>query len=431
MAVSANETPTGEDMRKTLVSSSLLTFAILLTLALPATGQTVPPEFFGMHVHGNSDFNQINWPLVPFGTLRLWDTQTSWWDINTSSGVYNWSLLDQFVSYANSHNLTVLYEVSQTPTWASTFKTDPCTKDNPPKYGSCDRPTNWSDLDNFISALATRYNGANGHGRIQYYETWNEPHNCTYWNSPPCSTNNTDAQFVTLIQHIYNDIRAADSSAKIISPSGTPSWMDVHYYGKITGTIPAFDVISQHIYPGQGGTAQVVTADTTGMRRIMSKYGLSQPLWTTEGSWGNANNGMADQLKTAFVSQWAILHWSNGVGRFIWYAWDNQGWGTLFDTTNNMELPGGFAYNQTYTWMVGSTVNPCSNQANVWTCGVVTSSSGGEFVWYNVQDGSTTNYTVPPGISWEQDINGNRTPVHPGEIISVGDNPVLLTSLSQ
>ena len=73
-----------------------------------------------LHV-GSSDI--LNTVTVPYGSLRLWDTSTGWAQINTSSGVFDFSTLDGFVNSSPS-GVDLLYNLARTPQWASSNPTD-------------------------------------------------------------------------------------------------------------------------------------------------------------------------------------------------------------------------------------------------------------------------------------------------------------------
>ena len=98
------------------------------------------------------------------------------------------------------------------------------------------------------------------------------------------------------------------------------------------------------------------------MKAVMAKYGLSQkPLWDTEGSWGDTNSSAITDpdLQAAFVARDYLLHWSNGITRFYWYAWDGETFGAL--GPGNGTHATASAYQEVYSWMVGARmVGPCS-----------------------------------------------------------------------
>jgi hypothetical protein len=52
-----------------------------------------------------------------------------------------------------------------------------------------------------------------------------------------------------------------------------------------------------------------------------------------------------------------LLHWSNGISRYYWYARDGGTWGVLWDPTKGGVQPAGVAYRQIYSWMVEATMN--------------------------------------------------------------------------
>ena len=51
--------------------------------------------------------------------MRLWDTGTGWGQINTASGVYDWTTLDSWIAAAGTHNDQLIFTFGMTPTWAS------------------------------------------------------------------------------------------------------------------------------------------------------------------------------------------------------------------------------------------------------------------------------------------------------------------------
>src|SRR6185295_6260917 len=60
----------------------------------------LPSSFFGLSI---SQINASHFPTVPFGGVRLWDTNTSWSQIEISSGTYSWSELDTWLRSVSSH----------------------------------------------------------------------------------------------------------------------------------------------------------------------------------------------------------------------------------------------------------------------------------------------------------------------------------------
>src|SRR6266851_2710484 len=88
--------------------------AYTLNVNLNLGTNSVPSNFFNMH----TGHPATPWPSSPVAGQRLWDSGVSWPLINTSKGVYDWTLLDQRLSEAHVHGADVLYDMGMTPVWA-------------------------------------------------------------------------------------------------------------------------------------------------------------------------------------------------------------------------------------------------------------------------------------------------------------------------
>ena len=64
-------------------------------------GSGLPIDFFGQSI---SAIQASHFPTVPFGGVRLWDSNTSWDKIETSRGTYTWTELDAWLRSASSHD---------------------------------------------------------------------------------------------------------------------------------------------------------------------------------------------------------------------------------------------------------------------------------------------------------------------------------------
>ena len=82
-------------------------------------------NFFGMLFNNLAGRAATNTPPTPwpkdsaFGGIRLWDSGTTWWDIQPKSrDNYNWATFDFIVNQAASSGKDVLYTFGRTPQWA-------------------------------------------------------------------------------------------------------------------------------------------------------------------------------------------------------------------------------------------------------------------------------------------------------------------------
>jgi hypothetical protein len=90
-----------------------------------------------------------------------------------------------------------------------------------------------------------------------------------------------------------------------------------------------------------------------------------------------------------------LLSWSQDVTRYNWYSYDNPTWGQLGSGTTLSFA--GFAFQQVYSWMVGSTMTaPCSASGTVWTCGLtLENGNAAEAIWNTA---GTSTYTLPTDV---------------------------------
>jgi polysaccharide biosynthesis protein PslG len=385
---------------------------MLCGLALLATcmsAQEVPPTFFGLQTH-----NRTDWPSVQFGGMRVATCDPScaiWSGVETSRGVYNWTAVDDWINLAEQNGVDILYPLNSTPRWASSQPNLTSCSDGP---GACAPPTNMQDWDDWVTAVVTR-----SAGRIKYWELWNEVNTPNYWVGDIPT-------MVTMAQHAYRIIKSIDPTAQVLSPSvlyDTSGWLSNYL---AAGGSNYSDIIGFHGY-GSGVHPEGDTAYAVGIyKQAMTANGQgSKPLWDTESSWGVNSTLPNSDDQVASVARDYLLHWSLGVTRFYWYAWDDTGWGTLWDPANGIH-PVGTAYKQVHDWMVGATLTaPCSQASNgTWTC-AFTRPGGYQAltVWNPVQQ---VRFSPPAQFKSYWNISGDRGAI--GGAINVGARPVLLES---
>jgi len=402
----------------------------------------IPQTLFGLHMHKPMILKNQPWPNVPFGAGRLWDTGTYWAEINTSKGSYDWDLLDQWLARFHEHGIDdLLYTFGRAPQWASSRPNDSnCAMAGSAKpMGDCDPPADlkpdgsgpnqyWKD---FVTAIATHSkNSRTSH--IRYWEIYNEPHQERQWTG-------TNAQMIRMAKDAREIILRIDPNAVIVSPPAGMKfyarWMEDYLHD---GGGKNEDVMAIHgyVHSGKRGVYPVaadIISSTKGLRKLMEERGLgSLPIFDTESSWGNAGNmGFEndDDFESGFLSQFYFLHWSAGISRFYWYCWNNKELGTLWTPDPGNPSSGrvhkaASAYEQTYHWMVGATMNPlCSENDGVWTCGL-TRPGGyeGLAVWSTKGNKS---YSANPKFKKFRDLDGNTTAISGGKV-NIGFKPILL-----
>ncbi len=423
----------------------LLAVTFVIMIAAPS-GAQVPAEYFGLQATSGVALQPPQWwsnpwPQVTFKSMRLWDTGTGWAQIETSDGVYNWTLFDEWLDDAQQFKVGgVMYTFGKVPQWASSKPNDQtCAAGWGP--GECDPPKDlnpdgtgsdqlWQD---YVAAIARR-----SAGRIKYWEIWNEPHNAYYWNG-------TVAQLVRMAKDARSVILNIDPQAVLLTPPSHGAFQTDYF---AAGGAQYADVITYHGYVNHSGCsgfphAEDELAMIDKVRAVMADYGQSgKPLWDTEVSWGVTASSCFyhSHLQAAFLAQLFMLHWSAGVERVFWYQYNNAGSGTLWlqnSDPKHRNDPGimrrpGKAYNEVYQWMVGATMDgPCAVSGTTWTCHF--KRPGGymaEAVWDTSQTCnrgvcSTVDYTTEPQYTNYLSLYGENLPIN-GTKVPVGARPILL-----
>ena len=377
--------------------------------AAESSTATIPASFFGLTV---LDFKQRT-PSMSFGTTRSWDAYPDfdWSDINPARGAYSFSSLDQFIAINQARGTDIVYTFGRTPRWASA-QPDAPSADGP---GQCAPPANMADYDNFLTAIATHVAG-----KIRYWELWNEPQAVSNY----CGD---IATMVTMAQHASRILKGIDPNAQILSPAANgdpgPAWLATFL---AAGGSNYVDVIAFHGY--WSANAEDVLAVISNFKAAMLANGAAgKPIWDTESSWAGFGNvptpGNAQQV--GFVAKDYILHWSQGVSRFIWYAYDGGAvWAGLWSSTSG-ESSAAISYRETYKWLVGATLAvPCAKSGtSIWTCTLSRSSGyAAEVVWSSI---GNAGFAVPAQYTVYRDLSGAVHSIA-SHTVTINDQPILL-----
>jgi fibronectin type 3 domain-containing protein len=384
--------------------------------------------FFGLSW---SALQASHFPSVPFGGIRAWDTGTSWNEIESSQGIYNWAKLDAWLSMESSHGKDVMYTFGFVPHWASMRPSEACSYvvTDP---GCAAPPSDVDSGDNIWKAFVTalvNHSLSSPDLHIAYYELWNEPDLQRNWTGTP-------AQLVTMAKDAYAIIHKLDPSARVIGPSpSTANKYGVHflpaYYA--AGGATAQDFVGMHAYLYDGAAFSTspagITLTISELETLMTTYGISdKSIWFTEGNWGDVNNtSMTGAQKAAYVAQEYLLMWSSGkVDRYYWYAWDSTALGTLWDSSSGINTAG-IAYGRLTDWLVGSVHQdqPCSEGADAtWTC-KLTLANGypGEIIW-NASTSKTV--AVSAGYATYETLADSAVHSIQANNVVIGSEPILL-----
>ncbi len=371
------------------------------------TPEKANASLFGMHIHRIDAGTP--WPTAPVPWIRLWDSGVAWKDIQPQRGIWDFSRMDALVLAAQQHQTKLLYTFGITPQWASSQPSQPG------NYGpgTAAVPANITDWQNFVAAVAQRYRG-----KISAYEILNEP------NLPGYFTGTVDDQ-LKLIASAYETVKTIDPQAIVLSPGYQGSGFKQLDQLLSMGASKYFDAIAYHFYqfPAYPET-QLQFIQT--VRAVLNKYSLTSPMWDTEIGFGPTQTFTSDDQQAAYFARTILVHWIAGVEHVFWYAWDNHGWVHLWMTEpDGVTLTkAGVAYGVLESWIIGSTLNSCSDNNGLHICSLALATGGqAHMVWLT---SGTETFTLPADWSASTVSTLDGTSAQVGATIQVGEEPLLL-----
>jgi len=383
--------------------------------------------YFGLHIH-HADMG-TPWPLLKFGSWRLWDAYVSWPHLEPEKGVWKFELLDKYVALASQADVEIVLPLGLCPTWASARPAEPSAYKRP---GFAAEPRDMENWRNYVRTVATRYKG-----KIHIYEIWNEPNLKGFFSG-------SADQMLDLTREAYSILKSIDPAVTIVSPSVTGDgkhleWLD-SYLAKGGGNFA--DVIGYHFYV-QPRAPEAMKPLIQKVQSILAKHNINKPLWNTETGWVIASDektvdparvnfskdtpilSMTDAA--AYVSRALIINWSCGVSRFYWYAWDSEAMGLIEPETKKMKKAA-YAYQKTAQWLVGSTMTGCQvDNDKTWICGLT--KKGERKAWLIWNELRERQFIVPEDMNvheYESIVFDGVKPIRGGEKIIIGGSPLLL-----
>lgn len=448
------------------------TTALTLTVRMAPPPGSVPASFFAL-----SDVDPADDPTVDgmsYGAVGH-PIRLAWPYIETSRGVFDFSLYDQYAAIAPKEgpggsvavmNLTL----GMTPGWAVADQST-CRTLNGGVIGCQAPPDNLQDWKDFIIALVQHYDGSTlARPHIKYYEIWNEwnvqdPQN-GFWMGTPVQLATLQSTACAIIHASAGDQFSLVLTPSTVGDAATPNSqapMDLARYFSYGGTnCPGgpsnlIDGVSFHgnlglmslnpyPLPGEGctqaGCNGSIVEITNSYRQILNQNLLqATPLLDTEGGFESADIADIDQ-RAAWLAQFYILQ--GGLfnsDQLQWVSWFTWGWASSpgvpgqIETVNHTPDPAGVAYNQVFDWLFARLPSaPCVQSGTVWTCGL-TGSSGYQAVitWDDSQtcnNGTCTSIliTAPSWAVKMRDLAGKSTAITGGVQVSVGLKPIILES---
>jgi hypothetical protein len=319
-------------------------------------GAPIDRSLFGIHAPADWDSDEASGfeggikpatiPKVPVGYVRLWDTETTWKDIEPANGRYVWRKLDKQIEMAQTLNARVMLVLGGTPAWAG----DGSVQSNPRSIDD------WRD---YVGTVACKYGTF-----ISAFEVWNEANLQTFWNGTP-------AEMAELTKVAFEEIRRCNPGALVVAANTTS-----RATGSFGTFFPAYleemkkrnwpaDAYSVHSYPTASGGADDRIKGISQFRSMLALAGAPfTTTFDTEINYGLAGLGdgkvdLSGANAMTLLSRTYIDSARYGFGSTFWFVWtanpDSKFGIQLTDASANEQL----AWRITYDWLVGAEYQRC------------------------------------------------------------------------
>jgi hypothetical protein len=377
---------------------------------IPESGVPVGGALFGNHpIIGPPEFA---------GTVRLWDTSTSWNKIERSEGTYTWGALDRAVASAEAAGQEVLLVLGGTPEWAAVAGAPGAEFAG---AGSSMPMRDPAMFESYVRAVVKRYGG-----RIAAYQIWNEANISQFWRGTP-------ELMADLTARAYRIIKDAVPGATVVAASTGSRWIKgfTEFYPEYLAALKEFgwpiDAYSVHLYPLAGGTprdrAYLLGLMKTALRIADAP---TKPIWETEINYGITNPGSGEAARTipdaeipGYVGRTYVDSLRYGIARSYWYAWTPE------YRLLGIQMWNGYLATRAYAtirhWVVGATFSGCSSSGVVVVCNFDRARSP-FFIAYT-DDGSAAT-VANPGGTVITGMDGATAPA--GTDIPISGTPVLI-----
>lgn len=357
------------------------------------SGRKIDRFMFGIHAPADwvSDVETgVNEPIkpetipnVPVGYLRLWDTETTWRDLEPTKGQWEWRKLNKQIEMAQILNARVMLVLGGTPEWAGDGSVQ-------------SKPKSLADWRTYVRTVACKYGPS-----ITSYEVWNEANLTTFWKGTP-------VEMADLTAAAFEEIRGCNPSALVVAANTT---------SRATGSFGTFypeylqalkarnwpvDAYSVHSYPTASGGANDRIRGIGQFRTMLALAGAPQTtVFDSEINYGLAGLGEDKRALTGanamtLMSRTFIDSARYGFGSTFWFVWTanpDSKFGIQFTRNATDEQQ---AWRTTYDWLVDSEFQRCfETQDKIVICQFNKGADNFSIVWRgDYQDGL---FTTTPG----------------------------------
>lgn len=398
--------------------------------ATSAVCEPVSADYFGLHIHrlgrpqpwlpGGNRLSE--WPQVSFGAWRLWDAYVSWPYLQPERSRWDFGLLDKYLSLAHAKKVKLVLPLGLSPGWASVRPGE----NSGYQPGNAAPPRDIEDWRRMVRKVVARCRG-----RVEAYELWNEVNLAQFYTG-------TLEELVALAEVMYEEVKRADSTALVVSPSftnGLEGVLALERYLALGGGAFA-DVIAFHFYTPRDVPESMLEVAAR-VKQVMAEHGQGdKPLWNTEsGLWienihqatriesvGEGWTVHGDRTAGGYLARAMIVGYAAGLARYYWYAWDNIDMGLVEASTGESKLSAK-AYGRTVAWLRDSKLSCQRESQGLWKCALV--NAQGRRAWILWAERGEVTWLIPEGEAAESAENVLGEPVELlGKALRLGSVPV-------
>lgn len=285
-------------------------------------GLHVPWAIGGPAIERDGTLNERSpkYPDFAIDTVRLWDTRTAWLNLEPAQDQWDFSNLDAHIDQARTNGVQdITLVLWGTPSWAaSSIQSTDAHWLGP---GSASMPTSLADWEDYVTTIATRYQGV-----ITAYEIGNEPNVKSFWNG-------TDQELVKMVRTASQIIKGVDPAATVVAPapvlvtSDSPSVRSVsNFWRELNATTSGekdgaqVDALSFHWYPGPQTNPRELENVLKVLNNQAKRAGMAGvPIWLTEVNYYQGNLTAEQQRNKVIATNEMIKKLK--IPRTYWYAW--------------------------------------------------------------------------------------------------------------
>ncbi|KAB2344173.1 hypothetical protein F8566_32990 [Actinomadura rudentiformis] len=382
----------------------------------------VPADMFGVTMNSSSGAM----PSFRVGSVRLWDSETRWAQLQPRKGQFQWATLDRMVEGARRAGLPALFVFGGTPAWAA--------PDGPkaayPDGSRTAPPDDLADWSTLVRALVQRYRG-----RLGAYELWVNGNDGRYYSG-------SVETLVEMARRAGAIIRDIDRGATIVCPSMGRLWQpDAQRFLRRFAELGGYehcDVAGVKLHQRRASDPPETMSDLlTTINRTLHQAGKHPELWSTGTTHDYAIEDALDQERATryFVRFYLMGIYGSYIGlrNMYFYAWGNGRLPIVLQAEGGAPTPAALAVERLQRWLVNARVRSCGPgtamniAGNVWQCRFTFSekaaSEHADIIW---TDTGTAALTAGPGATSLHRLDGTTARVGTGDTVHITESPLMI-----